>query len=147
MYKRQQLEQLLKEAGCGGEAELLELARALKEKEEASARIAIIARQLQPYQLYIEKALGQKEVINAYTIQKLESDLKMNKETLQDTIERMAEIKHRIIQLESGGTFDELSFRFHAEKSALNEEAKEWAKLALAKHMLQKVMDLSLIHI
>ena len=138
---RKQLEQLLKEAGCEDEMELLELARALKEKEEAVTRIAVIGRQLQPYQIYIEKALVQKEVINAYTIQKLEADLKANKERLQHTIERMAEIKHRITQLEGGGTFDELSFRFHAEKSALNEEAKGWAKLALAKHMLQKVMD------
>jgi uncharacterized protein YhaN len=56
-------------------------------------------------------------------------------------LEKQADTKHKIKQLEVSGIYDDLLHRFYEEKAAFNEEAKQWAKLAIAKSLLNKTLD------
>ena len=56
-------------------------------------------------------------------------------------LEKQADTRYKIKQLEAMGIYDELLHRFYEAKAAFNEEAKEWAKLALAKSLLNKTVD------
>nr|WP_249317212.1 AAA family ATPase [Bacillus sp. FJAT-50079] len=53
-----------------------------------------------------------------------------------------ASIRHQIFVLEEGGTYTEKLHRFHQLKSIFNEEAKQWAKFALAKQILTLTMNI-----
>ncbi|MFK4998222.1 ATP-binding protein [Bacillus sp. N9] len=44
--------------------------------------------------------------------------------------------------MEEGGTYTEKLHRFHQLKSVFNEEAKRWAKFALAKQILTLTMNI-----
>ena len=79
--------------------------------------------------------------ISVYSVEKMEqirNDLVKEKTAL---LENQADTRHKIKQLEANGIYEELLHRFHEAKAAFNEEAKEWAKLALAKGLLNKTLD------
>ncbi|MFJ7677256.1 AAA family ATPase [Peribacillus sp. NPDC097198] len=79
--------------------------------------------------------------INVYSVENLEQrrkDLVKEKTVL---LENQADTRYKIKQLEANGVYEELLHRFHEAKAAFNEEAKEWAKLALAKGLLNKTLD------
>lgn len=53
----------------------------------------------------------------------------------------IATCRHEIRVLEEGGTYTERLHEFYRLRSAFNEEAKQWARLAAAKSLLRKTMD------
>lgn len=55
--------------------------------------------------------------------------------------EQLAELKHQIALLEDGGTYAELLHRFKQAESELNEDAKDWARYAVAKDLLGKAVE------
>ena len=78
--------------------------------------------------------------ISVYSVENLEQrrkDLVKEKTVL---LENQADTRYKIKQLEANGVYEELLHRFHEAKTAFNEEAKEWAKLALAKGLLNKTL-------
>lgn len=82
-----------------------------------------------------------KQGISTYTLEKLEQkrkDLVKEKSLL---LEKRSDTKQRIKQLEASGIYDDLLHHFYEEKAAFNEEAKEWAKFAIAKSLLNKTLD------
>ncbi|MED4694291.1 ATP-binding protein [Peribacillus frigoritolerans] len=82
-----------------------------------------------------------KQGIHTYTFENLEQKRKDSVKVKSLLLEKRADAKHKIKQLEVSGIYDDLLHRFHEEKAAFNEEAKEWAKLAIAKSLLNKTLD------
>ncbi|MGE7761150.1 AAA family ATPase [Peribacillus sp. NPDC097895] len=82
-----------------------------------------------------------KQGITTYTFEHLERKRKDSVNSKSLLLEKQSETKQRIKQLEASGIYDDLLHRFYEEKAAFNEEAKEWAKLAIAKSLLNKTLD------
>lgn len=55
--------------------------------------------------------------------------------------DRLAEINHRIAVLEEGGSYAELLHKYKHMRYEFEEEAKEWAKYALAKEVLNRTVE------
>lgn len=70
-------------------------------------------------------------------IDELERARKDNERSLQT----LAEIKHRIGVLEEGGVYGELLHKYKQLQSELDLDAKEWAKLAVARELLRKTVE------
>ncbi len=133
------LNELFKESGCQEEQEFLLKLNDWKEMKELKGRLQTVKLQLEPYhgiQLPEDEAF-----VSEYSIQSLKEKKEEYKQRYNELIRAAAEINQQIKQLEEGGRYEDLYFRFQAEKSALQEEAKEWFKLAMAKHMLNKVIQ------
>ncbi|MGE7601944.1 AAA family ATPase [Peribacillus sp. NPDC097675] len=79
--------------------------------------------------------------ISAYSVDNLEQKRKdlVKEKTL--VLEKQADTRYKIKQLEAMGVYEESLHQFHEAKAAFNEEAKVWAKLALAKSLLNKTLD------
>ncbi|MBS4188765.1 AAA family ATPase [Bacillus sp. FJAT-49705] len=63
------------------------------------------------------------------------------KETIPLLQNRLAEKKYEVQLLEEGGTFAELLHLYKQRKSELEGEAREWAKFALAKDILDRTIE------
>ncbi len=55
--------------------------------------------------------------------------------------EQLAEVKHQIVLLEDGGTYAELLHKFKHKQSEVNDDAKIWARYAIAKDLLSKAVE------
>ncbi|WP_161809700.1 ATP-binding protein [Peribacillus muralis] len=86
-------------------------------------------------QMYVNKG------VTSYTFEGLERKQKDTAKLKSALLEKLTDTKHRIKRLEASGVYDDLLHRFYEEKAAFNEEAKEWAKLAIAKSLLNKTLD------
>lgn len=62
------------------------------------------------------------------------------KESIPDQQSKLAEVKHEIGILEEGGTYAELLHKFALLKSEFEAEAREWAKYAAAKDILDRTI-------
>ncbi|WP_246938857.1 ATP-binding protein [Bacillus pinisoli] len=59
----------------------------------------------------------------------------------KDLLSELAEVKIIIKQLEEEGTYSSLLQQFEMKKALLDDKAKTWAKLAIAKEVLQRTKD------
>ncbi|WP_057763666.1 ATP-binding protein [Cytobacillus praedii] len=75
-------------------------------------------------------------IIQKHTVRMKE--LKENMPILQQSL---AEIKYEIQVIEEGGTYADLLHKFKQMKAELEEDAKEWAKYAIAKEILDKTVE------
>lgn len=66
----------------------------------------------------------------------IEDHFQIREHALKD----LSETKHQIAILEQGGQYSELLHRYTQLKAELDEEAKEWARFALAKELLNKTV-------
>ena len=55
--------------------------------------------------------------------------------------EELASVKYKIDMIEEGGTYAELFHRYKQLKSQFEMDAKEWAKFAVAKEILQNTIN------
>lgn len=140
-HLNKQLQELYNEANCKEEESFIQYIQLSKEKKELEEKRDTLRIQLKPYSKEIEYWLSEEQIINEYTIRLLEEQRLEQNQMINNLNQQLADLKYKIKQLEEGGTFDEQSFRFFTEKAALNVEAKEWIKHALAKHMLTKVVS------
>lgn len=60
---------------------------------------------------------------------------------LMNLQEQLAEVKYQIVLLEDGGTYAELLHKFKHKQSELNDDAKIWARYAIAKDLLSKAVE------
>ncbi|MGN1401419.1 MAG: AAA family ATPase [Bacillus sp. (in: firmicutes)] len=131
---------LYAKSDCSGEKEFLAKLRLSEERMTLKQKRDTLLRQLAPYDKEMAKWEQEDEIMNDYWISSKQEKLQSSKRQLTTINEQLNETRHTLRRMEEGGTFDELSFHFNTEKSELDEYAREWAKLALAKHMLAKVM-------
>ncbi|PLT31232.1 ATP-binding protein [Peribacillus deserti] len=141
-YIEGELAELYSQASVKNEPDFREIHKKWLEAEEArndyrNTQIQLANSTLSS--LTIEECSEQQ--VNEYTIANLEETRRQKIEEAGSFIKRAAEIELKINQLEEGGTYSELLHKFHQKKSAFREEAKTWAKYALAKTMLTKTID------
>ena len=140
-YYDKQLQSIFEVAACENEAEFLMKVQMAKEKAGYEEKLEIIELQLAPYE---EERLYWKNsdtFINSYSVSSLEEEKASCEQKLVELDEMLADRKFHIQQLEEAGTFDERSFQYYVKKSELDEQAKEWMTLSLAKNMLGKVVN------
>ena len=140
-HYQKQLKSIFEAAGCENEAEFLMMVQLDKEKASYEEKLEIIKLQLAPYEeerIYWE---NRDTAINSYTVNALEEEKTSYEKKLSELDEMLADRRIHIQQLEEAGTFEERSFQFYAKKSELDEQAKEWMTLSLAKNMLNKVVN------
>ncbi|WP_285767823.1 AAA family ATPase [Peribacillus sp. SI8-4] len=134
--------------------QLFNLAK-VKDEEEfryhavLSEKKASLQNQLELISTQIEQSRMVPERIEAYVKQRISSDafeeiVRKRKDAAKvksALLEKLTDTQHQIKHLEASGVYDELLHRFYEEKAAFNEEAKEWAKLAIAKRLMHKTLE------
>ena len=141
-YLDEEMEQLFTLAKVDGE-------QAYREKAILAEERTVLQKQLELLNIQLRQAdiqTGQiqafsEQGISVYSVENLEQKRKdlVKEKTL--LLENQADTRYKIKQLEAMGVYDELLHRFYEAKATFNEEAKEWAKLVLAKSLLNKTLD------
>ncbi|RFU64408.1 hypothetical protein D0469_18735 [Peribacillus saganii] len=136
-----EIQKLFELANAKDGEEFREKARLAAERERLQEKAGLIAIQLQHVSLarherqeLIEKGISE------YTIEELDRNRLQLVDQLSAHRDELASLKLEIGRLEEGGAFDELSHLFHEKKAAFREEAKDWAKFAIAKALLQQTI-------
>lgn len=68
------------------------------------------------------------------------TDIEQNHKRREEALKTLSETKHQISILEEGGKYSELLHKYTQLKVELEDEAKDWARVALAKELLNKTM-------
>ena len=132
--------ELLTLANAADEEEFRQIAKEHEEKNMLTERLLLLEPQLDS-QLTAMAALYQSEEELKELQNKLKQSIGKITIELDEHRNQLASLRHELKRLEEGGTYTEKLHRFHQLKSIFNEEAKQWAKLSIAKAMLQKTMD------
>ncbi|MGG4265001.1 AAA family ATPase [Peribacillus simplex] len=141
-YLDAEMEQLFKIAKVKSEEEFRHDAALFEKKVTFQKQLDLITIQIgQSRMLPDQIQTYLKQGITTYTFENLERKRKESVKVKSLLLEKQSDAKHRIKQLEASGIHDDLLHRFYEEKAAFNEEAKEWAKLAIAKSLLSKTLD------
>lgn len=137
----EEVDKLYQEAGARDENQFREIGKRAVLKDDLLQKWHNINMQLK---LSLIEA---KEIdsLEEHTIDKSIEDCEMGIETLEQEIalcnEELASVKHRIALIEEGGTYADLLHRFKQQKFEFQSDAKEWAKFAAAKEILQKTIN------
>ncbi|MDQ0217618.1 hypothetical protein ELQ35_06230 [Peribacillus cavernae] len=136
-----EMNQLFKAALVEAEEEFRKQARLAEEKERLTTSLQMISVQLEKTTFHSEDfdALSVSKV-SRYSVEALEAERKDLFGRQSVLLEQLSDMKHRIRHLEEGGTYSDLLHQYNETKAAFNTEAKEWAKYALAKSMLDKTI-------
>ncbi|MDM5295912.1 AAA family ATPase [Peribacillus simplex] len=141
-YLDAEMEQLFEIANVKGEEEFRHDAALSEKKITFQKQLDLITIQIgQSRMLPDQIQTYLKQGITTYTFENLERKRKDSVKVKSLLLEKQSDAKHRIKQLEASGIHDDLLHRFYEERAAFNEEAKEWAKLAIAKSLLNKTLD------
>lgn len=74
-------------------------------------------------------------------IEENESELVKRKRELSANFDQIADVKHNMKVLEEGGIYSELLHKYKLLQNEFTEDAKEWAKFAIARDLLAKTID------
>ncbi|MFS0782982.1 AAA family ATPase [Bacillus sp. 1P06AnD] len=139
-HLHKQINDLLNKAECTDEASFMEKARQAEEKQALEKQLQTIRIQLKPYEEERVQWSG-KQIVNDYSIGLLKEKKQQLEKKKNELIKTLADVRHTIKALEEGGTYDERLFEFQTKQSEVNENAREWMKLSLAKALLEKTVD------
>ncbi|MCK1992970.1 AAA family ATPase [Peribacillus muralis] len=141
-YLEAEMEQLFELAKVNDEEEYRHNAALFEKKGALQNQLDLLTIQVEQsrmlperIQMYVNKG------VTSYTFEGLERKQKDTAKLKSALLEKLTDTKHRIKRLEASGVYDDLLHRFYEEKAAFNEESKEWAKLAIAKSLLNKTLD------
>ncbi|MFD9624801.1 ATP-binding protein [Peribacillus muralis] len=141
-YLHAEMEQLFELAMVNDEEEYRHNAALFEKKGALQNQLDLLTIQVEQsrmlperIQMYVNKG------VTSYTFEGLERKQKDTAKLKSALLEKLTDTKHRIKRLEASGVYDDLLHRFYEEKAAFNEESKEWAKLAIAKSLLNKTLD------
>ena len=73
-------------------------------------------------------------------IEEKEADLVQRKRELSTKFDLIADVKHKMKVLEEGGIYSELLHKYKQLQHEFTEDAKEWAKFAIARDLLSKTI-------
>lgn len=68
------------------------------------------------------------------------TDIEQNHKRREEALKTLSETKYQISILEEGGRYSELLHKYTQLKAEFEDEAKDWARIALAKELLNKTM-------
>ncbi|WP_340373014.1 AAA family ATPase [Peribacillus sp. FSL E2-0218] len=141
-YLDAEIEQLFGLAKVNAEEEFRHHAALSEKKGSLQNQLGLIAIQIEQSRMLPERIQTYvKQRITTYAFEDLERKQKDAVKVKSALLEKLTDTKHQIKRLESSGVYDDLLNKFYEEKAAFNEEAKEWAKLAIAKRLLNKTLD------
>ena len=141
-YLDAEIEQLFGLAKVNDEEGFRHHAALSEKKGSLQNQLGLIAIQIEQSRMLPEQIQTYvKQRITIYAFEDLERKQKDAVKVKSALLEKMTDTKHQIKRLESSGVYDDLLNKFYEEKAAFNEEAKEWAKLAIAKRLLNKTLD------
>ncbi|WP_391558441.1 AAA family ATPase [Robertmurraya sp.] len=86
----------------------------------------------------IEKLIKITDIEQA--IKEKSAEIENNHKGREEALKTLSETKHQISILEEGGKYSELLHKYTQLKAELEDEAKDWARIALAKELLNKTM-------
>ncbi|MFD1707320.1 AAA family ATPase [Siminovitchia sediminis] len=130
------VQQLFESAQVSNEEEFRQKAKLFEEKVLLKERLELLR-----HQLGMEENHGyqsKEELQN--DIRRLEEESHKRTRLLDEDRNRMAAINQEIRFLEEGGTYTEKLHLFRHNRFLFNEKARKWAELAVADHLLKKIM-------
>ncbi|MGG0719223.1 AAA family ATPase [Robertmurraya massiliosenegalensis] len=129
---------LFKMAEVTSEEEYRLKGKEAEKMQQITLKMDELSKQLQLSSLHVEEM----EMVDPQE-EKEASQSNMNalKEEIQIHQQTLADVKHQITLLEDGGVYAELLHQYKQLQSEIDEEAKEWAKLMVAKEMLQRTVN------
>ncbi|MCM3602269.1 AAA family ATPase [Robertmurraya korlensis] len=86
----------------------------------------------------IEKLIKITDIDQA--IKEKSGNIEQNHKRREEALKTLSETKHQISILEEGGMYSELLHKYTQLKAELEDEAKDWARIALAKELLNQTM-------
>ncbi len=119
-----------------------------REKAAEAQKLAELEEQIKQVRKQMDLNSFSQEEIGIYSnvtkpeaeIQAVSEKAAQLKESIPDLQSKLAEVKHEIGILEEGGTYAELLHKFALLKSEFEAEAREWAKYAAAKDILDRTI-------
>lgn len=147
LLKEQQIlfeerEELLSQAECKDEDGFRLRARNHEQMNIWSSRLRDIRSQLEVSGLATEdreRILAEHDLEGKLNENKLEAERTRQELTAQ--FDRLASVKHSMLMLEEGGIYSELLHRYRQLKHEFEEDAREWAKYAIAKDLLSRTIN------
>ncbi|WP_026583976.1 ATP-binding protein [Bacillus sp. J33] len=126
-----------------------ETAEEYYEKAEEAQKLADLNEQIRQIRRQIKMHSFSQEDIDKYSnfkngeiaIHSLTEEINQLKDSIPSLQSKLAETNYEIQLLEEGGTYAELLHKFALLKSEFEEEAREWAKYAAAKDILEKTIS------
>ncbi|KQL18575.1 AAA family ATPase [Cytobacillus solani] len=119
-----------------------EIGQLAEKKEKLNEKLNNVASQLKRSSFNGEEIETYMSVTNIdSTIQMHTVRMKELKEIMPILQQGLAERKYEIQVIEEGGTYAELLHKYKQMKAELEEDAKEWAKYAIAKEILDKTVE------
>ncbi len=140
----QEMQQLFTLAQTENDLDFYKAAELFERKQFVADRLTDLWRQLKETGVDVKELQNESglevEVIDMQ-ISLLEQEQTEASEEIVAIQERLAELKYQISLLEEGGTYSELLHLYKLKQSELNEEAKVWAKYAVAKDILNIAVE------
>ncbi|MBS4177515.1 ATP-binding protein [Lederbergia citrea] len=130
--------QTLAEVDC--EEEFRKKAREFEELTKMQERVAMLTAQLGSNLPDTARMSKSDEEIKERLIALKEKNKKTSVQ-LDELRSELASVRHQLQLLEEGGSYTEKLHRFHQLRSIFNEESRNWARIAIAKSLVQKIMD------
>ncbi|MBX9971854.1 AAA family ATPase [Cytobacillus firmus] len=120
-----------------------------REKAAEAQKLTELEEQIKQVRKQINLSSFSQEEINKYSnvtnpeaeVQAVSEEAALLQESIPGLQSKLAEVKYEIQTLEEGGTYAELLHRFALLKSEFEEEAREWAKYAAAKDILDRTIN------
>lgn len=132
---RSNMAKLFEAAQVDNEENFREKAKRSDEKKILLERLALLEGQLgevtNPFQ-------SQKEI--QAEMNDLKADIEKKSQQLEEDRNILASLNQKLSFLEEGGTYTEQLHLFRQMRSTFNEESRNWAKLAVALNLLEKIM-------
>ncbi|KAB2337124.1 AAA family ATPase [Cytobacillus depressus] len=139
---QEEKEQLFQLANAIHEEWFRELGKLDEKKRNLEEQLQQLQKQLNLFSIQEAEMEDFKTVQNLDELSySLNEKLESIKETIPSLQSRLAEVYYKIQLLEEGGTYTELLHLFKLKKTELESAAKEWAKYALAKEILDRTIE------
>ncbi|SLK43471.1 Uncharacterized conserved protein [Mycobacteroides abscessus subsp. abscessus] len=129
-------------AGVEDEEVFREKAAMEREREKYTNRLSTIDLQLEMANISKEQIHVYQRIIDPeLQLKEKQTNIERLASRLTEVREGVAAINFTLSRIESGGTYTDLLHTFKQSQSEFKEEAREWAKFALAKQLLAKTVE------
>ncbi|MDE3838119.1 hypothetical protein C0966_01805 [Bacillus methanolicus] len=138
---QKEAEKLLSLANAKTAEQFREIGKRAEKRDSIADRLEEIERQMEFMSVPSERRIEFSDTDPDEFIEEISKKLEQIHSELQSLREQLAEVKYEISVLENGGTYSELLHKYSLLKSEFEEDAKEWARFAIAKDLLAKTIE------
>ncbi|WP_078548965.1 ATP-binding protein [Litchfieldia alkalitelluris] len=138
-YLKTKIDELYEIANVKNEEEFRKKAKIEAEVVLLQERLGLINNQLESYPFGMKQFNEQLDF--EAMIFELDQKIVKNKTEQTHLFDQLSEVNIRKEELEEGGVYSEIFHEFQLKKSNFNEQAKDWAVLAVAKDLLNQTIE------